>query len=131
MTGETVTVKVPPKASYVAVLRTAVGGFAARDSFTLDQVDDLRMAVEETAVQLLRHATGDHIVMEMTTTDTGIEVSLYARVATDEPVIDQSSFSWTILWALADDIQVESWAGHATVVLHKNRLVIPQREDAE
>ncbi|HWB70618.1 MAG TPA: hypothetical protein VG452_00230 [Egibacteraceae bacterium] len=131
MTGETVTVKVPSKAGYLAVLRTAVGGFAARDSFTLDQVDDLRLAVEETAVQLLRRSSGDHIVMDVTTTDGGIEVRLIIEVEGDEPVMDQSSFSWTILWALTDDIQVESWPGHATVILRKNRLVIAQREQGE
>lgn len=129
MTGETVTVKVPSKASFLAVLRTAIGGFAARDSFTLDQVDDLRMAVEEVAVQLLRHSSGEHLVMEVTATDSGIEVRLHAQVEGDEPVVDQSSFSWTILWALADDIQVESWQGNATVVLRKNRVVVIHRED--
>jgi serine/threonine-protein kinase RsbW len=122
-----VTVTVPATANHLAVLRTAVGGFAARDQFTLDQVDDLRMAVEEAAVQLLRHSRGDRITMDIETTGDGVEVRLTGQVADDDPVIDESSFSWTILRALADDIRIESQDQHAVIVLGKNRLVI---EDA-
>ncbi len=124
MPFDLVTVTVPATANHLAVLRTAVGGFAARDQFTLDQVDDLRMAVEEAAVQLLRHSRGDRITMDVETTDAGVEVRLTGNVAHNDPVIDESSFSWTILRALADDIRIESADGQAVVVLAKNRLVI-------
>ena len=124
MPFDLVTVTVPATANHLAVLRTAVGGFAARDSFTLDQVDDLRMAVEEAAVQLLRHSRGDRITMDIETTDNGVEVRLRGDVADDDPVIDESSFSWTILRALADDIRIESADSTAIIVLAKHRLVI-------
>lgn len=114
--------KVPPTPGHLALLRTAVGGFAARDHFTLDQVDDLRMAVEEGAVQLLRHVQGDHISLEVRATDLGVEVRLYGPVPGSDPVIDESSFSWTILRALADDLRIEMQQGHATIVMHKHRI---------
>lgn len=114
--------KVPPTPGHLALLRTAVGGFAARDHFTLDQVDDLRMAVEEGAVQLLRHVQGDHISLEVRATDLGVEVRLYGPVPGSDPVIDESSFSWTILRALADDLRIEMQQGRATIVMHKHRI---------
>ena len=123
MPFDLVTVTVPATANHLAVLRTAVGGFAARDQFTLDQVDDLRMAVEEAAVQLLRHSRGERITMDVETTDAGVEVRLTGQVADDDPVIDESSFSWTILRALADDIRIETQKQQAVIVLAKNRLV--------
>ena len=119
---ETVKVRVPPKAGHVALLRTAVGGFAARDHFTIDQVDDLRMAVEEAAVQLLRHAEGGQLGLDVSRTDAGIEVRLHADVQGDEPVIDESSFSWTILRSLSDELSIEMRQRHATIVLAKHRL---------
>lgn len=122
LTVDMVMVRVPPTAGHLALLRTVVGGFAARDHFTLDQVDDLRMAVEESAVQLLRHATGDFITLEVQATDPGVEVRLYADVAGSHPVIDESSFSWTILRALADDLRIEMQHGHATIILTKHRI---------
>ena len=117
-----VTVTVPATAGHLAILRTTVGGFAARDQFTLDQVDDLRMAVEEAAVQLLRHIRSERIQMDIETTSTGVEVRLSGEVRGDEPVIDESSFSWTILRALADDLRVDSEGEQTQIVLSKERL---------
>lgn len=117
-----VMVKVPPTAGHLALLRTAVGGFAGRDHFTLDQVDDLRMAVEEGAVQLLRQVDDDYITLEVHATGVGVEVRLHADVSGDDPIIDESSFSWTILRALADDLRIETREGHATIVMTKHRI---------
>lgn len=122
MTLDMVLVKVPPTAGHLALLRTAVGGFAARDHFTLDQVDDLRMAVEESAVQLLRHTTGGLLTLEVQATDAGVEVRLHADVDGSDPVIDETSFSWTILRALADDLRIEMQHDRATIVLTKHRI---------
>jgi serine/threonine-protein kinase RsbW len=128
--ADTVTVKVPPAAGYLAVLRTAVGAYAAREQFTLDQVDDLRMAVEEAAVQLLRHVSGDAIVMDVSSTEAGIEVRLHAEVSSG-PVVDESSFSWTILRALADLVRTQTVEPHARIVLEKHRTVIARDPEAE
>ena len=119
---ETVKLRVPPKAGHVTLLRTAIGGFAARDRFTFDQVDDLRMAVEEAAVQLLRHADGEQLGLDATRTEAGIEVRLHANVQGDEPVIDEASFSWAILRSLSDELSIEMRQRHATIVLTKHRL---------
>lgn len=119
-----VMVKVPPTPGHLALLRTAVGGFAGRDHFTLDQVDDLRMAVEEGAVQLLRHVDDDFITLEVRATESGVEVRLHAGVAGSDPVIDESSFSWTILHALADELHVETRDGRATILMIKHRITL-------
>jgi serine/threonine-protein kinase RsbW len=118
-----VIIRVPPEAAHLAVLRTAVGGIAARDRFTIDQVDDLRMAVEEAATQLLRHVIEGRIEMAVVPTETGLEVRLSAKVKPPSKVIDSSSLSWMILRALADDLRVESQKSGSTIVLSKHRLI--------
>lgn len=122
MTTETVTIRVPPKAGHLALLRTAVGWVAGRDEFTIDQVDDLKMAVEEAAVQLLRHGRDSHITLDLVPTDTGVEARLHAQVDRAGPLIDETSFSWVILRALADDLQVNTAHEVATIILRKTRL---------
>lgn len=114
--------RVPATAGHLALLRTAVGGFAARDRLTIDQIDDLRMAVEEAAVQLLRHARSEQIELDVCGTSAGIEVRLHADVVGEDPVIDEGSFSWSILRALADELWVEMQQRHATIVLSKHRI---------
>ena len=44
---DVVVLVVPADGSYLAVLRTATAGLAARLQFTLDEIEDLRIAVDE------------------------------------------------------------------------------------
>lgn len=122
MTTQTVSLKVPPTPGYLALLRTVVGGCAGREGFTLDQIDDVKMAVDEAAVQLLRHISGDGISLDVALEGDLLEVRVSADVTGDTPVIDESSFSWTILQALADQLRVENAPPTCTVVLTKKRL---------
>ncbi|MBW3602933.1 MAG: ATP-binding protein [Actinobacteria bacterium] len=117
-----VTVRVPAVAAYLGLLRTAVGGFAARDRLTLDQIEDLRMAVEEAALALLRHSRDDHIALQVRSTDRGVEARLDTGAPDGAVVIDETSFSHAILRALADELRVEDEGGRTAVVLAKHRM---------
>src|SRR3954469_10673776 len=44
---------VPADGGYLSVLRTATAGLAARLQFTLDEIEDLRIAVDEACAMLL------------------------------------------------------------------------------
>ena len=51
-----VTVRMPAEGAYLSVLRTATAGLAARLDFTLDEIEDLRIAVDEACAMLLAQA---------------------------------------------------------------------------
>jgi serine/threonine-protein kinase RsbW len=125
-TSNNIVIKVPPAAAYLTVLRTAVGGVAARDSFTLDQINDLRLAVEEAATHLLRHVHETPIKMVIVPTSSGLEIRLTAEVDTPEKIIDEASLSWMMLRALTNDVRIESEQSGTTVVLFAHRLLITQ-----
>ncbi len=46
----------PAEGAYLSVLRTATAGLAARLDFTLDEIEDLRIAVDEACAMLLAQA---------------------------------------------------------------------------
>lgn len=121
-TDPTVQIRVPPTGSHLSLLRTVIGGCAGRENFTLDQVDDLRMAVDEAAVQLLRRVAGEAIELDVTSTEDALEVRVSADTKADEPVIDRSSFSWTILQALSDELEIDGSEGRTVVIMRKKRL---------
>jgi len=54
---DTVTLRLPADGAYLAVLRTAAAGLASRLNFTLDDIEDLRIAVDEACAMLLPKAT--------------------------------------------------------------------------
>lgn len=120
MTPSTVRVIVPPDADHVTLLRTAVTGVAARQGFTLEEVDDLRMGVEEAALLLLRRATDEPITLEIMLHADRIEASV-STVTTDQaPAVDRDSFSWTILSALVDGVRSDQDGAAARIVLTKH-----------
>lgn len=126
----TVTLRVPPLADHLSLLRTVVSGIAARGDYTLEQVDDLRMAVEEAAVQLLRHGNGSPLVLHATVAEDEVAVDLSTSTAADETVFDPSSFSWMILQALTDRLSTTVEGDIATLHLAKRRLPVSPPDDA-
>ena len=112
----------------MALLRATVSSFAAREEFTIDQVDDLRMAVEEAAILLLRRSNGGALTLRITALDAVVEVELHTVVDTSTPVVDRGSFTWKILEALSDDLHSETSGTRGTVVLTKHRPELGQRQ---
>ncbi len=116
-----VTIQVPRSADHVSLLRALIAMYAAREQFTLEEVDDLRMAVEEAAVQLLRRSSGASIAMTLWTTGDEVHAELSSAASDTDPVVETSSFSWTILSALSDRLNVETTQGQARVQISKTR----------
>ena len=56
MSQPDVELRLPAESAYVAVLRMTTAGLAARLDFTLDDIEDLRMAVGEACALVLEHA---------------------------------------------------------------------------
>ena len=56
MKSPDVELRLPADGAYVAILRTATAGLAARIDFTLDDIEDLRIAVGEACAMVLPEA---------------------------------------------------------------------------
>ena len=53
---DTVVLRLPAQGAYLSVLRTATASLASRLDFTLDDIEDLRIAVDEACAMLLSQA---------------------------------------------------------------------------
>ena len=99
-----VELRLPAESAYVAVLRMTTAGLAARLDFTLDDIEDLRMAVGEACALVLEHttSTGDmHAHFDLT--DGSIRVSV-ASDASSGAKPDEGSFGWQVLNALTSNV---------------------------
>jgi serine/threonine-protein kinase RsbW len=96
-----VSLRVPADGAYVSVLRTMTAGLAARLDFTVDDIEDLRIAVGEACALVLPEAAADgDLVADFRQTPGTLTVSV--RVSTSgrtEP--DYESFAWQVLSTLA------------------------------
>lgn len=117
-----VTVRMPAEGAYLSVLRTATAGLAARLDFTLDEIEDLRIAVDEACAMLLSQAipgTNLECAFDLGAEDMTITVSV---TAAEPEVPARDTFAWTVLSALAGT--VDSRLGdddQVSIVLCKHR----------
>ena len=131
-TRDVVSIRLPAAGAYLAVLRTTTASLAARLDFTLDEIEDLRIAVDEASALLIAGAVdGADLtsVFEMSADAIHISVSTVTAEGTHgssggsgsyAPTRD--SFAWTVLSALAGE--VDAWTdpdGRQTISLVKHR----------
>ena len=102
-----VTLEVPAQAEYVAVLRAAAGVIASRLDFTLDDIDDLRILIDEAASLLLTSGAQGTLNCEIDAADDTIRFRLIAAVTTGE-ASPEEGFAWSILRALAHEVSSET-----------------------
>jgi serine/threonine-protein kinase RsbW len=112
-----VELRVPAQGAYVAVLRTTTAALAARLDFTIDDVEDLRIAVGEASAIVLPHAApGTDLWCRFTLARTRVTVTVTVPVDT-EPVPDLASFAWTVLNTLASEATIDTDEGQFTIRL--------------
>lgn len=114
----------PADAAYLAVLRTATAGLAARLDFTLDEIEDLRIAVDEACALLLPDIVADaRLRCRFELQPDGMRVAVSAPTTTGRPP-GRDTFAWTVLAALAGEVDAATDAdGVVTVRLTKRRGV--------
>lgn len=121
-----VTVSVPARPEFVHVLRSVIASIAARADLTYDQIDDLRLAVDEACAQLLAvRATPAALLLRVRALDGGgleIVASIDAEDVAWPPAGAEGTLTWQVLSALADEARFEQSDGHPALRLTKRRV---------
>ena len=119
---DVVTVRIPASGAYLAVLRTATAGLGARLALTLDEIEDLRMAVDEACALLLSSAiAGSDLTCAFELAGDGLRIAV--TVSSRDGVLPRrDTFAWTVLTALAGDVDARVDAeNRVTIELFKQR----------
>ena len=107
-TGDVVDLSVPASPAYVAVVRTATAGLAARVDITLDRIEDLRIAVDEACALLVRgpehqdHHTNDVLHCRFVLHEESLTIEVRGP---HTPLPERDSFAWSVLSALVDGLE--------------------------
>lgn len=97
-------IRLPAQGIYVAVLRTAIAGLAARCDFTIDEIEDLRIAVDEASAMLLARTASTASLDCRFAIEDGRLVAAVSAVVEDRRPPDTGSFGWLVLSALAGSV---------------------------
>ena len=121
-TRDVVQLRLPAAGAYLSVLRTATAGLASRLDFTIDDIEDLRIAVDEACAMLLAQAVpGADLECRFELTADAIDVAV-SVLTLDGEQPSRDTFAWTVLTALAGEVDSSVDADlRVTLTLHKRK----------
>lgn len=138
-TPQKVVVEVPAESEFVAVIRLAVSGVAARMGFTLEDIEDIKVAVSEACTNVVQHAYPvgprgvvkvesiihqDALEIVVSDSGSGFDTHHIVSAKTQPNAPDHGVFGLglglTFIRSLMDGSEVASQPGEGTVVrMHK------------
>jgi serine/threonine-protein kinase RsbW len=123
MSEPAVQIETPAAGEYLAVVRAAATGLAAGLDFTYEQIDDLRIAVDEACAQLIAHRAGAstlRVAYSVETAALRVEVTVDGAGGGEPPdPLPRDTFSWQILGAVVDEIDERIDAGELLLAFRK------------
>jgi serine/threonine-protein kinase RsbW len=117
----TVELRVPASSAFIAVLRSVTAGLAARCDLTLDEIEDLRIAVDEACALLLPLAAPGADLITSFALASG-ELAVRSQIeARPNSELRRDGFGWTVLEALVSSVETGSDGPLMTITLTKRR----------
>ncbi len=117
-----VELRLPADRRFVAALRSLTSTLAAQCDLTVDEIEDLQIAVDEASALLLPHARQPEAWLSARF---GLAMGCLDVVASvparPDAAPDRTGFSWTVLSALADRLEVTSSEGVLAIGITKQR----------
>ncbi len=105
-----VELRLPAERVYAAVVRTTAAGLAARLDFTIDDIEDLRIAIGEATTLVLEAASPGADLTCRFRFGLGapiLAVELETATADDQPV-DLESFAWQVLDTMTEEASAQN-----------------------
>jgi serine/threonine-protein kinase RsbW len=115
--GNIVELRIPSKAEWVGVARLAVAGIASRLQFSIEDIEDLKLAVAEACTNCIQHASGgdsvaitcqmfpDKIVVKVEDSGAGASVGALTPRRLGEPKV--GGLGVFLIRSLMDDVEYE------------------------
>ncbi len=114
MTGETIRLSVPASLEFVRIVRLTASGVASRLGFDVEEIEDLRVAVDELASIVIEAAEGGELAVLFAVQDATLriegEVTLASGVG-DDGLVDELTAQ--ILAAVVDGWELTTTDGTA------------------
>lgn len=100
-----VSLRVPADLAYVATLRATAAAIAARLDFTIEDIDDLKMAVSEACALVLAGNQAGHLSADFWLGDGSIDIGISADGPAPDSFPDTDGFAWQVLSTLTDSVE--------------------------
>jgi hypothetical protein len=116
---EQIRLALPAEPEYGRLARITTSNLALRLGFSFPEIDDLRLAVDETVILLLRpEGVSGEITLTFTVETTGLVIDAVSTAGTDQPWIDQGALGRfeAIVGDTVDAYEVDESGHHVHLV---------------
>lgn len=108
---------IPASSAYLGLVRAATSGVCARSGFTLDRLDDVTLAMNEAVALLLGDTVlGSQLRCRWTMRPQDLVIRV-TSVSSSGRVPRKTTFAWTVLSALVDEVDSGIDADEVTLTL--------------
>ena len=120
---ESISIKIPASPEYIQVVRLVAAGLAARLSFTLEDIEDLKIAVDELSAYITgAHGRSGTLAVGFTLHDDRIEIKGTGKYSEDYDVrTDLTEFSRMILETVTDSADLNTSDGMPAFSIVKSK----------
>src|SRR4051794_10810451 len=108
---DTVRLSVPASLEYVRIVRLTASGVASRLGFDVEEIENLRVALDELASMAIELADSGELEVTFSTTDTELRISGRAPIANGVDV-GVEALTAQILKAVIDDYELRADDGY-------------------
>ena len=111
-THDRVRVEFPADTVNMAIARSVAAAIAARADLTVDQVEDVRLAMDEATSHMIKIARpSTSVACELWIEGSTVHASLHCTTHTSPPP-NPEPFAWTVLTALVNSVHIDAQDDH-------------------
>jgi serine/threonine-protein kinase RsbW len=113
---DVVELRIPRKAEWVALARLSVAAFASRVNFSLDEIEEIKLAVAEACTNAIQHAGSAFIAIRLESIDGLLRVSVsdYGEIVDGIGVF--------LIRSLMDEVEYQPHPDGGTILVMCKRL---------
>ena len=105
--ADRVRVEFPADTMNMVIARTVAAAMAARADLTVDQIEDVRLAMDEATAHAIKVAVpGSRVLCDLWTQDRTVHAIVECKIG-QSPAPDPDPFAWTVLTALVNTAHLD------------------------
>ena len=125
MTCETIKMEITSKPDYVGIIRLTTSGIANKVGFSMDDIEDIKVAVSEACTNAIKHSSDEIFNITFSILENGIAIEIkdngkgYDVDSIDKPDLSnpkENGLGLFIIKTLMDEVSIESKDNIGTVV---------------
>lgn len=125
MDYETIKMEIPANPDYVSILRLTTSGIANKLGFSMDDIEDMKVAVSEACSNAVKHSEDNKVSINFNLLSNGIQIEIidngkgYDADSIETPDLSnpkEGGLGLFIIQTLMDEVDIESKGNQGTTI---------------